>query len=93
MLKLFIIQFSVARESYFTLNAAILLRYGNGLYSRGSITGRRNRFFSTPRRTNMPDAPSQPHVRWPQRAVSLGVKWLAPEADNSPPSNTEVENG
>jgi hypothetical protein len=54
ILKLFIIQFSLARENYFTLNAEIVLHNGDALHSRSSITGRGIRFSSTPHITDPP---------------------------------------
>jgi hypothetical protein len=36
--------------------------------------------------------PTQPTVQWVPGALSLWVKWLGHEADNSPPSSAKVKN-
>ena len=41
----------------------------------------------------MASVPTQSAIQWVPRALSLGVKWPGCEAENSPPSNTEVMNG
>jgi hypothetical protein len=35
--------------------------------------------------------PTQPHIQWVPRALSLGVKQLGHEADHSPPSSAKVK--
>jgi hypothetical protein len=45
--------------------------------------------FSTVSRTAL--GPTQPPIQWVPRDVSLGVKPPGREADNSPPSSTEVK--
>jgi hypothetical protein len=37
--------------------------------------------------------PTQPLIHWVPEALSLGVKRLGRESDNSPPSSAEVKNG
>jgi hypothetical protein len=36
--------------------------------------------------------PTQPPIQWVAKVLSLEVKWLGHEADNSPPSSAEVKN-
>jgi hypothetical protein len=35
--------------------------------------------------------PTQPHIQWVPRALSLGVKWPGHEADHLPSSSAEVK--
>jgi hypothetical protein len=35
--------------------------------------------------------PPQPPIQWIPGALSMGVKWPGGEADNSPPSSSEVK--
>jgi hypothetical protein len=37
--------------------------------------------------------PTQPQIQWLTEAASLQVKWQGREADRSPPSRAEAENG
>jgi hypothetical protein len=45
--------------------------------------------FTTMSRTAL--GPTQPPLQWVLGAVSLEIKWRGHEADNSPPSSTEVK--
>jgi hypothetical protein len=40
-----------------------------------------------------PLGPTQPPIQWEAMGVLLGVKWPGREADCSPPTSAEVENG
>jgi hypothetical protein len=67
-----------------------LSRYSDGL--QGSIPGRGNIFlFSTAYRPAL--GPTHPPIQWVPGLRSPGVKRPDREADHSPPSSAEVNNG
>jgi hypothetical protein len=53
------------------------------------IPGRSKRFFSSPQCLG----PTQHALQWVLGALTQGVKWQRREADHSPPSSAEVNNG
>jgi hypothetical protein len=65
---------------------------GYGLEDPGSIP-ESARFFSSLQRSNPTLGPTQPPIQWVLRAIFRGVKWPGREADHSPASNAEVNNG
>jgi hypothetical protein len=68
------------------------VRYSHGLDGQGSIPYTSKRLFSTPHCPDRLWNPTQSPIQWVPGDISLGVKRLGREADNSPPSSTVVKN-
>jgi hypothetical protein len=58
----------------------------------GSVDGRGNIFFYTPKASSLALGPTQTHIHWVSVALSPGLTQLGCEADPSPPSSAEVKN-
>jgi hypothetical protein len=77
---------SVYAYSHMSLISSAGLVTGYGMHGWSSIPGRGKRFFSTPQ--SLDGLWDPPSLQWVP-----GVKRAGPEADHSPPSNTQVKKG
>jgi hypothetical protein len=76
------------------VTAQSVWRLGFGLDDRGSrvrLLAEAGNFSLHHRVQKALGTPLQPHIQWVQGALSLGIRWLGREADQSPPSSAEVK--
>jgi hypothetical protein len=73
-------------------SASIVTGYGTDTTRVRFLAGIRD-FFLYSIASTLALEPIQPPIQWVPAALSLGLKWHGREADHSPPSRAEVNNG
>jgi hypothetical protein len=77
---------------FMSRDSSVDVAMGYGLEGQGLICGKERVFLlSTASRPRL--EPTQLPIQWTHRTPSPGVKWPGRDADHSPPSSAEVENG